>query len=564
MSINEFTRALKDRANANFNQQAETLLQRFVENATAAFAKNPISRAASVISEGKATISTKSGKSRTIDLRERFREMGEKQGRTRLVLTEDDLQELFTKYNISIAPYNSPMILYAVFLADKYGSKLLKHFEIYMRNGTVIETKQRSKTISKTINDLRETDQIKNIIAIRGLNFSHSNTSKHQAEFLQYVGAFPGMSVGEIEGILLGEYERGHVYAVTTGRAVVSLGDLKREENILSDIVTLYELLDEGSSSLSQLDGKYSELLARAKKDFDGPGLFMNIQLQLKRTYSGTGNQDSADISRGVRIVGFLQNLIKNSKLSADGKRLLSAPAAVSLKEFEKALTDLNTKLTKYQKQITNILSNSSSPEFLIQLQTSDSLEDHLSKTFANALQGKPLPKTKVDTGNVPIAKSQKFKTKVSSVSGKIKPIIDKAKADLTKLKNKIAAKKTVAIKTGTKLPEPETNLISLQNLLNRSLVETVKQNMGTGGRRDILNLRSGRFAESVRVDRLSESRRGMVTAFYTYMRNPYATFSAGGAQQNPRTRDPKLLISRSIRELAQQLAVTKLRAVPV
>ena len=87
---------------------------------------------------------------------------------------------------------------------------------------------------------------------------------------------------------------------------------------------------------------------------------------------------------------------------------------------------------------------------------------------------------------------------------------------------------------------------------------------MGTGTRRDVLNLRSGRFAESVNVERLTQGREGMITAFYNYMRNPYATFSSGGRQQNPRSRDPKLLISKSIRQLAQQLQITRLKAVLV
>ena len=113
------------------------------------------------------------------------------------------------------------------------------------------------------------------------------------------------------------------------------------------------------------------------------------------------------------------------------------------------------------------------------------------------------------------------------------------------------------------RLGGPETNsLISLQQLLDANLVETVKRNMGTGNRRDILNLRSGRLAESVAVDRLSQGRTGMITAFYRYMRYPYATFSSGGKQSQPRSRDPKLLISKSIREVALQLKITQLRAI--
>ena len=71
-------------------------------------------------------------------------------------------------------------------------------------------------------------------------------------------------------------------------------------------------------------------------------------------------------------------------------------------------------------------------------------------------------------------------------------------------------------------------------------------------------------FAKSVKLERLSESRQGMITAFYSYMKNPYATFSDGGKQQFPRSRDPKLLISRSIREIAAEQVSNRLRAVSI
>jgi hypothetical protein len=87
---------------------------------------------------------------------------------------------------------------------------------------------------------------------------------------------------------------------------------------------------------------------------------------------------------------------------------------------------------------------------------------------------------------------------------------------------------------------------------------------MVDGNRRDVLNYRTGRLASSARVEHLSESRNGMITAFYSYMKNPYATFSQGGRQQNPRSRDPKLLISKSIREIATQQVGNRLRAVNI
>lgn len=105
-------------------------------------------------------------------------------------------------------------------------------------------------------------------------------------------------------------------------------------------------------------------------------------------------------------------------------------------------------------------------------------------------------------------------------------------------------------------------NLISLQNLINSQLQDVVSANMGDGSRRDLLNYRTGRFASSPQVKRLTISKEGMITAFYDYMRNPYGTFSAGGRQEYPRSRDPRLLISKSIRQIAAEVINNRLRAV--
>jgi hypothetical protein len=108
------------------------------------------------------------------------------------------------------------------------------------------------------------------------------------------------------------------------------------------------------------------------------------------------------------------------------------------------------------------------------------------------------------------------------------------------------------------------TDLISLQNLINQQLQDVVSANMGDGNSRNVLNYRTGRLAGSAKVEMMSESRAGMITAFYSYMKNPYATFSEGGRQQSPRSRDPKLLISKSIREIAETQVSNRLRAVLV
>ena len=107
-------------------------------------------------------------------------------------------------------------------------------------------------------------------------------------------------------------------------------------------------------------------------------------------------------------------------------------------------------------------------------------------------------------------------------------------------------------------------SLASLQALLDRHLQDVISANMGNGSDKQVLNYRTGRLAASAKVERLSASREGMITAFYSYMRNPYGTFSDGGRQQYPRSRDPKLLIGNSIKEIAATQVANRMRAVLV
>jgi hypothetical protein len=116
--------------------------------------------------------------------------------------------------------------------------------------------------------------------------------------------------------------------------------------------------------------------------------------------------------------------------------------------------------------------------------------------------------------------------------------------------------------KVSNNLPPPTTSLTSLQSLINQHLQNIISANMGDGSSKRTLNYRTGRFAESAKVESMSQSRQGMITAFYSYMKNPYQTFEPGFKQGSPKTRDPKLLISQSIREIAATRVGNQLRAV--
>jgi hypothetical protein len=135
---------------------------------------------------------------------------------------------------------------------------------------------------------------------------------------------------------------------------------------------------------------------------------------------------------------------------------------------------------------------------------------------------------------------------------------------------NNVSLPSTNAIVSKIPRPSIETaqqdrvDLVSLQALINMHLQDVISANMGGGERKDILNYRTGRFASSVQVERLTMSKQGMITAFYDYMKNPYATFSEGGKQGFPTSRDPKLLIAKSIREIAGERVANRLRAVVI
>lgn len=185
-------------------------------------------------------------------------------------------------------------------------------------------------------------------------------------------------------------------------------------------------------------------------------------------------------------------------------------------------------------------------PSILIDLETSKSMKQYIYENLKSLLEtGKPAP-----------AYASEFK---ASEKAPIK--IQTNKVKLPKSGGSVPPKSSEASNKARRATLP---LTSLQALLDKHLQDVISANMGDGNERRILNYRTGRFAASAKVERLSVSREGMVTAFYTYMKNPYQTFEPGFKQGSPKTRDPKLLIANSIREIAATTMITKMRSVLV
>ncbi len=186
----------------------------------------------------------------------------------------------------------------------------------------------------------------------------------------------------------------------------------------------------------------------------------------------------------------------------------------------------------------------------LITTEGSPSYTNLIARGIANTIVGKKQPTTRY---SIP-------KTKVMETTAKItKPVNNSAKIQaanklITALKKPTPPKKIL----------PGVSLANLISLLRSKLALQIKENMGTGGSTNVLNYRTGRFAESASIERATISREGMVSVFYNYMRQPYGTFSEGGQQQYPRSRDPKTLIAKSIRDIGASAAYTRMRAILV
>lgn len=208
---------------------------------------------------------------------------------------------------------------------------------------------------------------------------------------------------------------------------------------------------------------------------------------------------------------------------------------------------ELQKFINKYESSVIKNLSNALTDE---EMETSRSPRKHL----------------EVSAGKIVIEKFLGFGHKVRpDMRLKVnKKMLAEAKRIKTKQKTKIKAKpgKVTNRKTKGKTPKTTTgysrglghvdkkagtNPMALRALLNEMLPQAVAMNMTSPA----LNYRTGRFANSVRVDNITQGPRGGSTMIEaSYMNNPYETFAPGGKMYTAQ-RDPERLIKRSIRQVA-------------
>lgn len=276
--------------------------------------------------------------------------------------------------------------------------------------------------------------------------------------------------------------------------------------------------------------------LERAAAFFKKESRIIENKIQVKKELTSTASGYGVLLALGVTFTNF-----EDAVINSDRGRKFEGPTV-------RLIGDSKTQpLSSKQKEIiTNKLFRLVLRANPVLARSGKNIKEFLEESFANILLGKKTKSVKYS-----YSKTQKT-TKTVFVPTNKKPT--------QKSKSKINTKVESLNSTKPAVQTP----VNLLALLNAQLRQAVVANMGTGNRTDVLNYRTGRFADSVKVEGTSTSRQGMITAFYTYMKNPYATFSRGGRQEFPRTRDPKTLISKSIREVAASLVTNQLRAVNV
>lgn len=190
-------------------------------------------------------------------------------------------------------------------------------------------------------------------------------------------------------------------------------------------------------------------------------------------------------------------------------------------------------------------------------------------------LRGSPSMKEHIQDLTISTLKGEKIKTSSSIINDielvKLEDPLKKTRIEVQKLIREVrnATKKAKILAEKKKSAQIRTQKgqfispVSIKNLLNSKLAQQIQNNMGKGTAKAVLNYRTGRFANSAEVTAVT-NRDGAVTAFYSYMKNPYATFAPGGAQSSPSSRDPNKLIQLSIRQLATGIMANRLKVVPV
>lgn len=215
-----------------------------------------------------------------------------------------------------------------------------------------------------------------------------------------------------------------------------------------------------------------------------------------------------------------------------EGKLVVVFPqAARENQAFGRTLAKLENNIVKQvESQLLDKLPN---------LRGSKSYVELLEEVIDATLEGRDIIKSAVSSAQKTI------KIRTTNIEARLKP----AKVAVPKFNISTAiikSKNVNRLKQGGKFA----SLGSLLAHINALLPKYIQDNMGKGGARTVLNYRSGRFAKSAKLYKLDITRANAIDIMYSYMKYPYQTFEPGFRQGQIRSRDPRVLIQKSIRQI--------------
>jgi hypothetical protein len=206
--------------------------------------------------------------------------------------------------------------------------------------------------------------------------------------------------------------------------------------------------------------------------------------------------------------------------------------------------------------QIKKIIGRKYSAEEIANAKGSPSPIDHVASMIINTPTKKRAYKKRTAKNNTKYKKSFGSGTKTNKASKERKTrskqeevLVAGITPDVAKTIKSDTVKNSPRVEQGTQHTDfaiAAAGLLAVKNAINKRLPQEVKRNMG----RPALRNRTGRFAESTRIESITPAARTLMVK-YTYRLNPYETFENEGRKKWPSGYNPKPLISKSIRNLA-------------
>ena len=191
-----------------------------------------------------------------------------------------------------------------------------------------------------------------------------------------------------------------------------------------------------------------------------------------------------------------------------------------------------------------------------------DKLEAELRENMATMSGSTPLDEavSKVIFNEAAPAKKRKGTKVQGAKQARVKDSSKARKTTKTRQKREIVTNTDTGVdfKSISKLKRKKSGQafspFSLVAMINKDLGRTVRKNMRLPG----LQNTSGRFASSVKLVDVNQTKNGFLSFGYTYEKSPYQVFEVGTGQAPWATpeRDPRKLIDKSIREVAAELAL--------